>query len=222
MLSCTHGTHAHCGAYDDVSRIHAGFTAARIRREHERRCCTPRPRHLAYIVQLDALSIYFSHIALASVAALAFAVSLAVRRRSAAASMAAPARYKRIGHGEVLRAVSEGDRSLLVIDVRDDDFARGNLRGAWNYPSRRFDDDVDGLVERVAGAARAVEPSTLRVAFHCMYSQERGPRCAAKFAEAWVEAGAPCANVEVRLLTGGFSGARAHRDAYPDAFDGLK
>src|SRR5687767_8559993 len=59
-------------------------------------------------------------------------------------------------------------KSMAIIDVRDEDFAGGKIRGAMNFPSDSFD------AEEVAEACTGKEI----VVVHCMLSQQRGPRCA--------------------------------------------
>jgi rhodanese-related sulfurtransferase len=58
----------------------------------------------------------------------------------------------------------------VVVDVRDDDFRGGNIRGARNAPSRGFQGAVDALVADTRNVPVIV--------FHCMLSQERGPKAA--------------------------------------------
>jgi rhodanese-related sulfurtransferase len=56
------------------------------------------------------------------------------------------------------------------VDVRDDDFRGGNIRGAQNSPSSTFHTDVDKLVQETK--------ETPIIVFHCMLSQQRGPKAA--------------------------------------------
>ncbi|KAJ0396293.1 hypothetical protein P43SY_005405 [Pythium insidiosum] len=58
-----------------------------------------------------------------------------------------------------------GGARPVVIDVRDEDFAGGHIRGAINMPEWQFRDDdfVDQLVEKYRQAEQVV--------FHCMFSQ---------------------------------------------------
>lgn len=66
-------------------------------------------------------------------------------------------------------------RDYVVVDVRDDDYAGGNIKGAHNSPSNNFLVDVDKLVERTKDVPIVV--------FHCALSQARGPKSARIFAE---------------------------------------
>ena len=53
----------------------------------------------------------------------------------------------------------------MVVDVRDDDYIGGNIKGAVNCPSFSFEDDVDKLVEKTKDVKTVV--------FHCALSQQR-------------------------------------------------
>lgn len=64
----------------------------------------------------------------------------------------------------------EAKKDYIIVDVRDDDFRGGNIRGAHNSPSNSFDSKVDELVKDTK--------DTPIVVFHCMLSQQRGPKAA--------------------------------------------
>lgn len=66
-------------------------------------------------------------------------------------------------------------KDYLVVDVRDDDFGGGNIAGAHNEPSSTFLAKVDKLVEDTKDVKTVI--------FHCMLSQQRGP----KAARVWVQ-----------------------------------
>lgn len=66
-------------------------------------------------------------------------------------------------------------KDYLVVDVRDDDFEGGNIKGAVNMPSSKFWDSVDDLVRDTR--------ETKAVIFHCALSQVRGPKAARVYAE---------------------------------------
>ncbi|KAH9054489.1 hypothetical protein Ae201684P_018206 [Aphanomyces euteiches] len=53
---------------------------------------------------------------------------------------------------------------IRIVDVRDDDFRGGHIRGAINLPEDNFqdDDDVDNIVEEFKNVPTVV--------FHCMMS----------------------------------------------------
>lgn len=78
---------------------------------------------------------------------------------------------------ELERLISdEAERSkIVIIDVRDDDFIGGHIKGAVNAPTHNFDNDqyIDKLIKNVSSAKTIV--------FHCYKSQQRGPFCAKQF-----------------------------------------
>lgn len=61
-------------------------------------------------------------------------------------------------------------KDYVIIDVRDDDYRGGNITGAKNSPSSAFLANVDELVKETKGIPLVV--------FHCMLSQQRGPKAA--------------------------------------------
>ncbi|KLT45155.1 Rhodanese-like protein [Cutaneotrichosporon oleaginosum] len=90
-------------------------------------------------------------------------------------------------------------KEWAVVDVRDDDFAGGNIVGALNYPSDTFMAKIDELVKRMEGVPKVV--------FHCALSQVRGPKAARRYAEARqliLKDTAPAQ--EVLVLREGFTG----------------
>jgi len=73
---------------------------------------------------------------------------------------------------------SEGkvpEKDFLVVDVRDDDYAGGNIKGSLNQPSSQFLMNVDGLVKQTKEVPVVI--------FHCALSQARGPKAARIYAE---------------------------------------
>lgn len=68
-----------------------------------------------------------------------------------------------------LAAIIKSDKvplkDYLVIDVRDDDYAGGNIPKGQNWPSRNFMWKADELVEKTKDVQMVV--------FHCTFSQER-------------------------------------------------
>lgn len=92
------------------------------------------------------------------------------------------------------------ERRILVVDVRQGDFAGGNVRGALNVPSDEFEDRLDELMSLTVGKNRDV-------VFHCMLSQVRGPSCCNKFIQyLYNNALDYDSHPNVYLLKGGFSG----------------
>ncbi len=57
----------------------------------------------------------------------------------------------------------------LVVDVRDDDFVGGNIKGAKNVPSENFTKGLSELVKETRDIPKVV--------FHCTYSQIRWVFC---------------------------------------------
>jgi rhodanese-related sulfurtransferase len=67
------------------------------------------------------------------------------------------------------------NHDVVIVDVRDDDFFGGNIKGAINLPSLAFTNDanIDKLIEKTSNAKHVV--------FHCAKSLQRGPSCAREF-----------------------------------------
>ena len=86
------------------------------------------------------------------------------------------------------------------------DFYVGNIRGCLNIPSDRF--YPDSAADKVVTAVLRTSPT--RVVFHCMFSQQRGPFCASRFAARLPAAApaTPAALPEVLVLQGGWKGWR--------------
>mmetsp|Transcript_634 Transcript_634/g.1580 ORF Transcript_634/g.1580 Transcript_634/m.1580 type:complete len:136 (-) Transcript_634:1095-1502(-) len=79
---------------------------------------------------------------------------------------------------ELLRGSDKAN--IRVVDVRDYDFNdNGHIVGALNLTQEFF-----GVQENIDGLIRAFhDQGVKRVVFHCWLSQQRGPWCAARFAE---------------------------------------
>ena len=56
-------------------------------------------------------------------------------------------------------------KDFIVVDVRDDDYAGGNIIGSLNQPSSKFLMNVDGLVKQTKEVPLVI--------FHCAFSQVR-------------------------------------------------
>ncbi|RDA93936.1 hypothetical protein CP533_5012 [Ophiocordyceps camponoti-saundersi (nom. inval.)] len=63
--------------------------------------------------------------------------------------------------------------SYAVVDVRDDDYIGGHIRGSTNVPSRQLDAMMPTLVRKLQHKQTVV--------FHCALSQQRGPSAALKY-----------------------------------------
>ncbi|ROT42968.1 Rhodanese-like protein, partial [Sodiomyces alkalinus F11] len=60
-----------------------------------------------------------------------------------------------------------------VVDVRDDDYIGGHIKGCINVPSRSLDAMMPSLVRRLQDKKTVV--------FHCALSQQRGPSAALQY-----------------------------------------
>ena len=68
--------------------------------------------------------------------------------------------------------------SVVVLDVRDDDFEGGHVRGCINIPAYDFRGEaIDRFIEN--HLCDCVEMCVV----HCYLSQQRGPLCARRLAE---------------------------------------
>ncbi|KAI8584675.1 hypothetical protein K450DRAFT_217444 [Umbelopsis ramanniana AG] len=86
-------------------------------------------------------------------------------------------------------------KDYVIIDVRDHDFAGGNIPGAVNVPSRYFLEDVQKLIEDYKDVPQ--------VYFHCALSQARGPKAARIYKESRHLQGIK-SDQQVSVLQGGF------------------
>lgn len=64
-----------------------------------------------------------------------------------------------------MKSGKEPRKDFVVVDVRDDDYAGGNIKGAINEPSQEFLKNVDGLVRQTKDVPLVI--------FHCALSQVR-------------------------------------------------
>ncbi|KAH6856314.1 hypothetical protein B0I37DRAFT_412247 [Chaetomium sp. MPI-CAGE-AT-0009] len=70
------------------------------------------------------------------------------------------------------RAAS-GNPTIAIIDVRDDDYIGGHIKGSVNVPSRTLDAMLPTLVRQLQDKETVV--------FHCALSQQRGPAAALRY-----------------------------------------
>ncbi|KAI1746906.1 Rhodanese-like protein [Xylaria castorea] len=98
------------------------------------------------------------------------------------------------------------EKSIAIVDVRDDDHIGGHIRTSMHFPSRSFDVTMPTLLRRLADKETVV--------FHCALSQQRGPSAALRYLRA-KEADAANANgkeggsekkQKVYVLDQGFTG----------------
>ncbi|CAK7901266.1 CDC25-like phosphatase Ych1p [[Candida] anglica] len=98
---------------------------------------------------------------------------------------------------ETLCAWMQSREDFQIMDVRDCDFDEGgHIKGAVNYEYRSFQNNLREIV--------ASEVPKKRVfVFHCMRSQQRGPRCALRF-KTYIDETLNNLDIEVYVLRGGF------------------
>ncbi|KAK1752237.1 arsenate reductase 2.1 [Echria macrotheca] len=73
----------------------------------------------------------------------------------------------------ILAESAAANPTIAVIDVRDDDFIGGHIKGAKNVPSRTLDAMLPTLVRQLQDKQTVV--------FHCALSQQRGPGAALRY-----------------------------------------
>lgn len=76
---------------------------------------------------------------------------------------------------ELIKSGKEPLKDYVVVDVRDHDFEGGNIVSCMRSPSEKFEEDLDGLVEKTKDVPRVI--------FHCTLSQQRGPKAALTYAK---------------------------------------
>lgn len=76
---------------------------------------------------------------------------------------------------KLIKSAKVPDKDYLIVDVRDEDWKGGNIKGSRNHPSQRFLLELDDLVERTKDVPIMI--------FHCALSQERGPKTARIYEE---------------------------------------
>ncbi|KAJ7029277.1 Rhodanese-like domain-containing protein [Mycena alexandri] len=76
---------------------------------------------------------------------------------------------------KIIKSDKVANRDYLVVDVRDDDYAGGNIKSALNLPSREFQMSAYDLVQKTADVKTMI--------FHCALSQMRGPKAARIYEE---------------------------------------
>jgi len=101
-------------------------------------------------------------------------------------------------------------KDYFIVDVRDDDFDGGNIKGAHNSPSYNFLSKVDELVEKTKDVPMVI--------FHCALSQARGPKAARIYAQTrdLLRYEGKDISGEVFILQGGFSDFQAKFRKDPD------
>ncbi|EIE22872.1 Rhodanese-like protein [Coccomyxa subellipsoidea C-169] len=120
--------------------------------------------------------------------------------------------------GEQLVQLLRGEDSTetCVLDVRDEDFQGGHIRGCLNIWSEEFYDDenVDAVIQK-HGLLRYRQ-----VVVTCFMSQQRGPFCAKRLASR-LDALATQDVPKVQVLYGGMRKFKRDYAGDPDLFDNL-
>lgn len=94
--------------------------------------------------------------------------------------------------------------TIAIIDVRDNDYIGGHIKGSTNVPVHQLDAMMPTLLRRLRDKKTVV--------FHCMLSQQRGPGSALRYIreredQLRAQGGSPDANSQtVYVLDLGFSG----------------
>ena len=91
------------------------------------------------------------------------------------------------------------DNNVVIVDVRDEDYIGGHIKGSIRLSFGEFEQKVDELVKTLIK-----EQKKDTIVFTCMYSEQRGPSCACTFTEALEKQDAK--HVKVYVLSGGFHG----------------
>ncbi|KAL8388793.1 hypothetical protein RB595_008932 [Gaeumannomyces hyphopodioides] len=71
---------------------------------------------------------------------------------------------------DLMLAPGADNTEPAVVDVRDDDYIGGHIKGSLNHPSRTLDTTMPSLVRRLQDKPTVV--------FHCALSKQRGPDAA--------------------------------------------
>jgi len=117
-----------------------------------------------------------------------------------------------------LAAIIKSDKiplkDYLVVDVRDDDYAGGNILMGQHWPSHNFSWKVNELVENTK--------SVKTIVFHCALSQIRGPKAARIYEETCSLRPDSDGKPEVFVLRGGFRQFQAKYKDDPDLVENLE
>ncbi|KAF9779656.1 Rhodanese-like protein [Thelephora terrestris] len=106
--------------------------------------------------------------------------------------------YKYISPQELETLIKSKSKDYLIVDVRDDDYRGGNIKGGRNIPADQFHLKVHQLIDDTQNVSKII--------FHCALSQQRGPKAARIYSEArLLHEGGTDVEYEVYALKGGFS-----------------
>ena len=90
------------------------------------------------------------------------------------------------------------NKTIVVVDVRDEDRRGGHIVGSVHAPSRSFEPGT--LLDRFPKS----DGKSVLFIFHCMMSQVRGPSCARQM-QKHIDDRKVNKNISVSILEGGFS-----------------
>jgi Cdc25 family phosphatase len=96
---------------------------------------------------------------------------------------------------QVLNSKTLG-KDFLIIDVRDDDYHGGNIKGSLNIPSKIFNEQIAKL------QLELLEIPELY--FHCQLSQVRGPKCAQKYVNELNKLEHHAVDQDIYIIRGGY------------------
>ncbi|CAK7205714.1 Cdc25 phosphatase Ibp1 [Sporothrix eucalyptigena] len=71
------------------------------------------------------------------------------------------------------RILAPTAQSLAIVDVRDDDYIGGHIKGSLHFASGSLDATLPTLLRKLQDAETVI--------FHCALSQQRGPGAALKY-----------------------------------------
>lgn len=72
---------------------------------------------------------------------------------------------KSISSQELKDLIKSESDDYLVVDVRDEDYTGGNIKGGINIPSEKFMLKLHQLIDDTQNVSKII--------FHCAYSQQR-------------------------------------------------
>lgn len=97
--------------------------------------------------------------------------------------------------------LTDKNKRVAVVDVRDDDFAGGHIKGCLHYPSSSLPEKLPELLPKLADYDEVV--------FHCALSQVRGPQAALRTLRSAAalppQEFVPLEPVNILVLRGGFT-----------------
>jgi rhodanese-related sulfurtransferase len=91
--------------------------------------------------------------------------------------------------------ISKKTKGVFIIDVRDDDYFDGNIRGAYHFPHCSLVQNFPLLLKLLVKETHCSSSQELlsrpevidAIIFHCKFSQTRGPNAMMMFNQAYPE-----------------------------------